>query len=214
MQYHFNNSFGQYDVILETKKMKTIAIIKSCNNKEMLLHHIRILALENDCQETYATAKTNIFGVNPSYSIDSYESSLNYESDEAFSLFPLSLNQINDFITISNEALFNVDNTSIFDVSNVKEELNSEDTSIGFIKYDNNNIGTYIIKGNLLDCVTIAKEYQGKHLALGALNTILSTISGNSILYASSRNLVAINLFKKIGFNKTNLCNSNWYQLH
>ena len=204
-KYEFENEFGKYSLRVEREKKRGNAVVDICINTEEVLSQLRKLSFEYECDEVYCTSKDESFNPNfdYSYTIDSYELAINKETIIEYKLIPVTWKNASIYKKIYNLATFDIDNMSICDDEEIREYLEKEDAKIGLIQYKNEIIGSFTTVGkHEIDSFTLDPKFQGKHLARGALQSVINTLQGTAILFVSSRNDRALNLYKSMGFTK------------
>lgn len=128
---------------------------------------------------------------------------------------------INEFIKLQNNIFKFVPNYGIRDRSEVEEVFNLYNSVQGFIKYKGKNIGIYELvkeeKVLWIEYMGIEEAYKNNGLGEKALNKIINQnyitdIEKYKLMVATS-NKVAIELYKKIGFETIEIV-SKWYKLN
>lgn len=203
MKKEYNNENGKYTLYLEKATSTMNVVISECKNKKGILQEINRVAEENQIYRIRGTDRSEVFFGNKKedYQLNRYVVANPRKIIKDYS--HEIVNEENTFLymRITNEATKNVDNMSFVTIDEVNEYKNKKNAVIGFIKYKEEIIGTFVIDGANLESFCIRKEFRGKKLALNALYYIMNLSSSEGIyLYCSSRNTVAMNLYKKAGF--------------
>lgn len=203
MKKEYNNENGKYTLYLEKATSTMNVVISECKNKKGILQEINRVAEENQIYRIRGTDRSEVFFGNKKedYQLNRYVVTNPRKIIKDYS--HEIVNEENTFLymRITNEATKNVDNMSFVTIDEVNEYKNKKNAVIGFIKYKEEIIGTFVIDGANLESFCIRKEFRGKKLALNALYYIMNLSSSEGIyLYCSSRNTVAMNLYKKAGF--------------
>lgn len=205
-KYEFENEYGKYSLHVERLKRRTNGVIRECNDESSIISHLQKLTNQYECLEAYVTYLDDNYKDKEGYlyTIDSYElDTIERKEVPNYCLIPVSMENTDIYQNIYNEATFNIDNMSTCDEQEIQEYLDNEEAKIGLIQYQGEIIGTYATVGkHEVDSFAIAKEYRGKHLARGALQCILNTLEDHAILFVSTRNEKALNLYKSMGFKQ------------
>lgn len=212
MKKEYNDNNGKYTIYIEKEILTMNVVVDECKNKEAILSEINKVADEYNIENVKVGDHTEtIFGNRKEdYQINRYVVSNPKKNIKDYSHEKVSEGSAKLYIRITNEATKNIDNMTYVDNDEVNEYLNKDNAIIGFIKYKENIIGTFIIDNACLESFCLRKEYRGKKLALNALYYIMNLSNSEGIyLFCSTRNEVAMNLYKKAGFqlsveNKTN----------
>lgn len=205
-KYEFDNEYGKYSLHVERAKKRTNGVIRECYDEGNIISHLQKLTSEYECLEAFVTYLDDNYKDKEGYlyTIDSYElDKLERKDTPDYNLIPVTIENASIYQDIYNEATFNIDNMSTCDKQEIQEYLENEEAIIGLIQYQGKIIGTYTTMGkHEVDSFAISKEYRGKHLARGALQCVLNTMEDHAILFVSTRNIPALNLYKSMGFKQ------------
>ncbi|MBU0996891.1 MAG: GNAT family N-acetyltransferase [Firmicutes bacterium] len=214
MEYKIENPYGSFKCYYELEKRRVNIIIESCFDVQNLMASIQKQVNEFGLKEAFITSRvTGVFMGTPDYQIVSYSSFKTYEAPKGYTLVPLNESLYQTYIDLTNESTFDVDNMSYADIEEVKEYVEDKECHIGLIEFEGTKVGSYIIKNSELELLAIHKDYQGMGHGKKALQLLLSTIEGEKTLMVATSNKVAISLYVRSGFEKTDKYCSDWYHL-
>lgn len=203
MKKEYNDKNGKYTLYLEKATATMNVVISECKNKKGILQEINRVADENQIYRIRGTDMSEVFFGNKKedYQLNRYVVTNPRKIIKDYSHEIVNKENTFLYMRITNEATKNVDNMGFVTIDEVNEYQNKKNAVIGFIKYKEEIIGTFVIDGANLESFCIRKEFRGKKLALNALYYIMNLSSSEGIyLYCSSRNTIAMNLYKKAGF--------------
>jgi len=215
MKKVIESNFGKFNSYYEPEKKRVNIVVDFCLEERELLNVIENHVQELGLSEAFLSphGQPMFLSRNPDYDISSYETNQTYEKAEGYELIELTESLYDLYIQMTNASTFDVDNMSYVDINEVKDCVENEHARIGLIRFENDYIGSYIVKDEELESFGIDPKHQGNGHGYNALNTILSTMEGSKYLLVCSRNVKALRLYQKAGFKKTDRFVSYWYDL-
>lgn len=121
-------------------------------------------------------------------------------------LVPVSVQTLDHFRTIYNEAMLSVENASGLSISKATEIL---ENGSGYLVYDDDLIGLGIVSGEWIHAVVSLKRGMGEFI-IKALNQML--VGDKMRVEVSDSNYPAIRLYEKMGFKQYETV-SRWYKI-